>query len=185
MFDNRLMITGPPTHASDVDLVRMHADGDKEAFGVLCQRHHSRLVAVAARIAGQDADDAVQDGCLNAYQRVSRFRGESAVTTWLHRIVVNAAIDITRRRPLVAEAADEPWTEPEVGHADTRIDVRKQWQLISPDHQAALLLVDMMDYPVAEAARILGVSEGTIKSRAARARTALAGKLAPVTSRPG
>jgi RNA polymerase sigma-70 factor, ECF subfamily len=162
---------------SDADLVRLHAEGDKEALGVLCDRHGARLKAVAARIAGQDADDAVQDGCLRAFRRAGTFRGDSAVTTWLHRIVTNAAFDILRRNPPVAEPADEPWIGPETGQADTRIDLRTLWSGISTDQQAALLFVDMMGYPVAEAAGILGVSEGTLNSRAARARAALAGKL--------
>ncbi len=162
---------------SDADLVRLHAEGDKDALGVLCDRHGPRLKAVAARIAGQDADDAVQDGCLKAFRRAGTFRGDSAVTTWLHRIVTNAAFDIVRRSPLVAEPEGEPSTGSEVAQADTRIDLRELWSGISREHQAALLLVDMMGYPLAEAAEILGVPEGTLKSRATRARAALAGKL--------
>jgi RNA polymerase sigma-70 factor, ECF subfamily len=162
---------------SDADLVRLHAEGNKEALGVLCDRHGPRLRAVAARIAGQDADDAVQDGCLKAFRRAGSFRGDSAVSTWLHRIVTNAAFDILRRSPPVAEPVDEPSTTHQTTQADTRLDLLKQWSGISKDQQAALLLVDMMGYPVAEAAEILGVSEGTLKSRAARGRAALAGKL--------
>lgn len=157
--------------------MRKYADGDTDALGVLCQRHNGRLMAIAARIAGQDAADAVQDGCLKAYLKADRFRGDSAVTTWLHRIVVNAALDIVRRRRQVVEISEEPWTDPQTTQANTRIDLQKQWNRISRDHQAALLLVDMMGYPVAEAARVLGISEGTLKSRAARGRAALAGKL--------
>jgi RNA polymerase sigma-70 factor (ECF subfamily) len=162
---------------SDADLVRLHADGNNEALGVLCDRHGTRLRTAAARIAGQDADDAVQDGCLKAFRRADTFRGDSAVTTWLHRIVTNAALDIRRRNPLVAEPAGEPSSGSETGQADTRIDLWKQWSRISTDQQAVLLLVDIMGYPFVEAARILGVPEGTLKSRAARARAALAGKL--------
>ncbi len=164
---------------SDADLLRMHTEGNKDAFGVLYQRHRQRLLAVATRIAGgQDADDAVQNGMLQAYRCARNFRGESAVTTWLHRIVVNAALDITRRRPQLAiqdrERSCAVWPSAE---ADTRMDVRKQWLRLSPDHRAALLLVDMMGYPVAEAAQIIGVSEGAMKSRACRARAALADRI--------
>jgi RNA polymerase sigma-70 factor, ECF subfamily len=177
MNGNSRVTYGSLTVMSDADLVRLHSEGNKEALGVLCDRHGSRLRAVAARIAGQDADDAVQDGCLKAYHRADSFRGDSAVTTWLHRIVTNAALDILRRSPLVAEPADEPSTAPQTAQAETRIDVEKQWSGISADHQAALLLVDMMGYPYAEASEILGVPEGTLKSRAARGRAALAGRL--------
>jgi RNA polymerase sigma-70 factor (ECF subfamily) len=163
---------------SDADLLHTHVAGDQEAFGVLYERHRSRLRAVAGRIAGpQDADDAVQNGMLRAYRTADRFRGESAVATWLHRIVVNAAIDITRRRPLVAEG-QEPW-DPDwrTGEADTRMDVRKHWLRLSADHRAALLLVDVMGYPIAEAAKLVGVSAGAMKSRAHRARAKLAARL--------
>jgi RNA polymerase sigma-70 factor, ECF subfamily len=168
---------------SDADLVRLHAKGDNRALGVLCDRHGSKLKAAAARIAGQDADDAVQDGCLKAFRRADTFRGDSSVITWLHRIVINAAFDIVRRRPAVMEPDGEPSTGTQTGQADTRLDLRKQWFGISKDHQAALLLVDMMGYPVVEAAEILGVPEGTLKSRAARARAALAGKLEHMAGR--
>lgn len=177
MFDDRPVTTGPPEEMSDADLVRMHADGDNEALGVLCHRHKPRLMAAAARIAGQDADDALQDGCLKAYLHADHFRGDSAVTTWLYRIVTNAAHDIIRRRPLVREAVDEPWTDPQEAQADTRMDIQKHWLRLSSEQRAALLLVDMLGYPVAEAAQILDVPEGTLKSRAARGRAALACKL--------
>jgi len=156
----------------------MHSEGDREALGVLCKRHHPRLMAVAARIAGQDADDAVQDGCLKAFLGAEGFKGESAVTTWLHRIVANAAFDTIRRRRHVAEIADQPWTDPQVAQADTRIDLQRHWRRISRDHQAALLLIELLGYPVAEAARVLGVPEGTLKARAFRARVALGRSLA-------
>jgi RNA polymerase sigma-70 factor, ECF subfamily len=67
--------------------------------------------------------------------------------------------------------------------AETRLDVHTQWLRLSADHRAALLLVDIMGYPVAEAARIVGVAEGTMKSRAVRARAALAGKLSHLAAR--
>jgi RNA polymerase sigma-70 factor (ECF subfamily) len=117
---------------------------------------------------------------LKAYCKSAEFRGQSAVTTWLYRIVANAALDIVRRRRAVAEdgAEERPAGNPRTAMTDARLDIRMQWRRISPEHRAALLLVDVMNYPIAEAAALLGVSEGTLKSRAARARAALAGKLA-------
>jgi RNA polymerase sigma-70 factor, ECF subfamily len=178
MFDHSPAATGL-LERSDADLLRMHAEGNKDAFGVLYLRHRRRLWAIAARITGgQDADDAVQNAMLRAYSCAGGFRGDSAVTTWLHRIVVNTALDITRRRPQFAPQDGEPssaaWPSAE---ADTRMDVRKQWLRLSPDHRAALLLVDMMGYPLAEAAQIIGVSEAAMKSRAFRARAALADRI--------
>src|ERR1700743_3361158 len=89
-----------PGEPSDATLLRRHADGDKEAFGLLFRRHKDRLWAVALRIAcdPDDAADALQEAMISAFRRAADFRGESAVTTWLHRIVVNASLDL-RGRP--------------------------------------------------------------------------------------
>src|SRR5215468_8858620 len=80
--------------------MRAHADGDPAAFGEVVRRHRDRLWAVALRTLGdrEEAADAVQDALVSAYRSADRFRGDSAVTTWLHRIVVNACIDRARRR---------------------------------------------------------------------------------------
>jgi hypothetical protein len=95
-----------------------------------------------------------------SFRRADTFRGDSAITTWLDRIVAKAAPGILRSSPRVAEPAGEPATGAQTGQADTRIDLRKQWSGISREHQAALLLMDMMGYPIVEAAEILGVSAG-------------------------
>jgi Sigma-70 region 2 len=131
MFDDSPAATGL-LDMSDADLLRMHTEGNKAAFGVLYQRHRSRLWAVAARIAGgQDADDAMQNAMLRAYSCAGGFRGDSAVTSWLHRIVMNAAFDVTRRRPQSVPLGCEPpcaaWPTAE---ADTRMDVRKQQHVL-------------------------------------------------------
>src|SRR5215468_4270361 len=87
-------------HLSDTDLLRRHVAGDPDAFGVLFLRHKDRLWAVALRTAAdpEDAADALQEAMVSAFRRAGDFRGDSAVTTWLHRIVVNAAVDRLRRR---------------------------------------------------------------------------------------
>ena len=94
-------MSGPaPGEPSDAVLLRRHADGDTDAFGLLFRRHKDRLWAVALRIAcdPDDAADALQEAMISAFRRAGDFRGESAVTTWLHRIVVNASLDLLRRR---------------------------------------------------------------------------------------
>src|SRR6201992_2603214 len=85
---------------SDADLLRAHVDGDPQAFAELVVRHRDRLWAVALRTTGdrEEAADAVQDALLSAHRNAGRFRGDSAVTTGLHRIVVNACLDRIRRR---------------------------------------------------------------------------------------
>ena len=85
---------------ADAELLRRHVAGDTEAFGELFRRHRDRLWAVALRTVcdPEDAADALQDAMVSAFRRAGDFRGESAVTTWLHRIVVNASLDRLRRR---------------------------------------------------------------------------------------
>jgi RNA polymerase sigma-70 factor, ECF subfamily len=125
-----------------------------------------------------------------AFRRASSFRGDSAVTTWLHRIVVNAALDRMRRRSArpttggqddetldaLALGSGQPLSDPS-GATDTSMDVMSALRRLVPEQQAALVLVDMLGYSVADAAEVLGVSEGTVKSRAARGRARLLPRL--------
>jgi len=172
---------------SDADLLRAHLDGDAQAFAVLVRRHRDRLWAVALRTIGdrEEAADAVQDALLSAHRNAAKFRGDSAVTTWLHRIVVNACLDRIRRRqahPTVPlpdgnrdgdrPSAPEP-AAPAEDH-DTALVVRQALADLPAEQRAAIVLVDVQGYPVAEAAEILGVAEGTIKSRCARGRARMA-----------
>jgi RNA polymerase sigma-70 factor (ECF subfamily) len=174
---------------SDADLLRAHVDGDPDAFGELVRRHRDRLWAVALRTIGdrEEAADAVQDALLSAHRAAARFRGESAVTTWLHRIVVNACLDRIRRRqahptvPLpdgsrTPDGALIGGVEPAapVHDHDTALVVRDALAALPADQRAAIVLVDVQGYPVADAAVVLGVAEGTIKSRCARGRARMA-----------
>jgi RNA polymerase sigma-70 factor, ECF subfamily len=180
--------------ASDAELLTRHAAGDRDAFGELFRRHRDRLWAVAVRTLGdpEEAADALQDAMIAALRRADSFRGDSAVTTWLHRIVINAALDRMRRRaarPATAcqdldalATGGQSLADPS-GSSDTAIDVRAALQHLSPEQHAALVLVDMLGYPVADAAQVLGVSEGTVKSRAARGRARLLPRLEHL--RPG
>jgi RNA polymerase sigma-70 factor (ECF subfamily) len=179
---------------SDSDLLRRHVQGDPEAFGQLFLRHRDRLWAVAIRTLGdpEEAADAVQDAMISAFRRAASFRGDSAVTTWLHRIVVNACLDRLRRkasRPSagVDERTLEYLAESAVGldpsaTSDTSIDVLAALRTLPSDQQAALVLVDMLGYPVADAAQVLGISAGTVKSRCARGRARLLPRLAHLRS---
>jgi RNA polymerase sigma-70 factor (ECF subfamily) len=176
-----------PLAPSDADLLRAHVEGDPRAFAELVRRHRDRLWAVALRTVGdrEEAADAVQDALLSAYRGAARFRGDSAVTTWLHRIVVNAGLDRLRRRqshptvplPDGSHSADRPSgvepAAPAPDH-DTALVVREALAALPAEQRAAIVLVDVQGYPVAEAAEILGVAEGTIKSRCARGRARMA-----------
>ena len=92
------------TPGDDVDddraLLAAHVAGDADAFAEIVRRHRDRLWAVALRTTGdrEEASDAVQDALISAFRRAETFRGDAQVTTWLHRIVVNACLDRMRRR---------------------------------------------------------------------------------------
>lgn len=182
----------------DRALLDAHLAGDREAFGRLFGRHRDRLWAVALRTTGnrEDAADALQDAMVSAFRRADSFRGDAAVTTWLHRIVVNACLDRLRRRqvraaqPLLDDLeehaargdvlASTTATDPaaEVLADERRRQVLAALDLLPPDQKAALVLVDMEGYSVAEAAAVLDAPTGTVKSRCSRGRARLAVLLA-------
>ncbi|MEU0524852.1 RNA polymerase sigma factor SigM [Streptomyces niveus] len=172
---------------NDQDLLARHVAGDPDAFGELVRRHRDRLWAVALRTLGdrEEAADAVQDALVSAFRAAHTFRGQSAVTTWLHRITVNACLDRARKAasrktsPVDDTERLEQLLEPqESAEAPAeRQDLHRQLLValakLPADQRAALVLVDMQGYPVAEAAQVLDVPVGTIKSRCARGRARL------------
>jgi RNA polymerase sigma-70 factor, ECF subfamily len=184
---------------SDAELLRRHIQGDHEAFGELFARHRERLWAVALRTLGdtEEAADALQEAMISAFRRAGSFRGDSAVTTWLHRIVVNACLDRVRRRVArpTMPAGDEHSLDTltrsgatigdPVSDHDTVLDVDAALRMLPYEQRAALVLVDMLGYPVQAAADMLDVSVGTIKSRCARGRARLAPYLSHLRNRPG
>ncbi|GIE87168.1 RNA polymerase, sigma subunit, ECF family [Actinoplanes regularis] len=179
---------GDDTALSDAELVRAHVAGDPEAFAELVRRHRDRLWAVALRTTGdrEEAADAVQDALLSAHRAAAGFRGDSAVTTWLHRIVVNACLDRIRRRqahptvplPDGTRSDDDRSAGPEpiapTPDPDTVLLVREALAALPVEQRAPIVLVDVQGYGVAEAAAMLGIAEGTVKSRCARGRARMA-----------
>lgn len=174
----------PADPRSDSDLLLAHAEGDPHAFAALFHRHRDRLWAVALRTTGdrEDAADALQEAMLSAHRNAARFRGESAVTTWLHRIVVNACVDRMRRRqaqrtvPLPGQDDPRSYGEPAAAPVDhdTTMVVRTALAQLPLEQRASLVLVDLQGHSIAEVAEMLGVAEGTIKSRCSRGRARLA-----------
>jgi RNA polymerase sigma-70 factor (ECF subfamily) len=174
----------PVETVPDKELLTRHANGDPNAFAEIVHRHRDRMWAVALRTLGdqEEAADALQDAFLSAYRAAGRFRGDAAVTTWLHRIVVNACLDRLRRRsirPVVPIGDDATLdsvapknTDPTSAH-ELSLDVSQALQRIPFEQRAALVLVDMMGYAVDDAAKVLDVPPGTIKSRCARGRARL------------
>jgi RNA polymerase sigma-70 factor (ECF subfamily) len=185
------LVPGP---LSDKDLLAQHAAGDPDAFGEIVRRHRDRMWAVALRTLGdpEEASDALQDAFLSAYRAADRFRGDAAVTTWLHRIVVNACLDRIRRRtlrPVVNMSDDATFDavapkspDPTLAH-ELALDISDALRQLPYEQRAALVLVDMMGYAVDEAARVLEVPPGTIKSRCARGRARLAPLLGHLRNR--
>jgi len=188
---------------TDADLLAAHVAGDAEAFGELFARHRDRLWAVALRTTGdpETAADGLQDGLIAAFRRAGSFRGDAAVTTWLHRVIVNACLDrlraakVRRAEPLpddldeagrgsvvtANDGSDELLDPAEHGlRSERRTQVLAALQQLPAEQRAALVLVDMEGYPVAEVAAILDCAEGTVKSRCARGRAKLAVLLRPL-----
>ena len=171
---------------TDAALLRPHVDGDPGAFAVLVARHQDRLWAIAVRIMRnpEDAADALQDAYVAAFRRAGSYRGEAQVTTWLHRVVVNACLDRLRT---MGSRETEPFPEDldrwsrmgttlikgPVEMKEQRGIVAAALGVLNADQRAALVLVDMEGYSVEEAARILGCAPGTVKSRCARGRARL------------
>ncbi len=171
--------------ASDTELLSAHVRGDRYAFADLIARHQDYLWAVARRGCRnpEDAADALQEALLSAHRRAGAFRGECAVRSWLHRIVVNSCLDRLRRnavRPSVPFPEDgwEP-ADKHDGYAqvDAALTLRVALADLPEEQRMAVYLVDVEGRSVAETARILGVAAGTVKSRCARGRVKLAGAL--------
>jgi RNA polymerase sigma-70 factor, ECF subfamily len=165
----------------DAELLAAHRAGDPQAFGELTARHSRELWAIALRTLGDpdDAADAVQEALVAAYRRAATYRGDAAVRTWLRRIVVNACIDRIRHERLRRTV---PWPERDLpsrrtdpaAELATRLAVGEALAMVPVEQRIAVVLVDMQGYPVAEAAAILEIPVGTVKSRCARGRARLA-----------
>ncbi|MGY4708414.1 RNA polymerase sigma factor SigM [Mycolicibacterium sp. CBM1] len=174
----------PDRLRSDSELLAAHVAGDGDAFAELFHRHHRRLYRLAWQTTGhpEDAADAVQDAMLAAHRGASAFRHDAAVGSWLHRIVVNACLDRLRRdrhRP-VEPLSDDAAVADRTREVETTLVVRRALMRLSVEQRAAVVAVDMQGYSVADAAVLLGIAEGTVKSRCARARARLAVLLAPL-----
>lgn len=182
----------PPEEAALVDRLRR---GEDDAFADLVGRYGGRLLSVAKRLLrdGDEAEDAVQEAFLSAFRSIDGFHGQSRLSTWLHRIVVNAALMRLRRHKRRGEQsieellprfdgegywADEPSTaslpcDELIDAAETRTLVRRCIDQLPETYRAVLLLRDIEDLDTAEAAAVLGVTANAVKVRLHRARQAL------------
>ena len=172
---------------TDLELLLDHVSGDDTAFPEIVRRTSGAAWAVILKITANedDAADAFQETYLSAHRAAEKFRGDSAVSTWIHRIAVNAALACVKKRQknlttVLADIEDidvQTSTAPRVDlvhPSDAHLDVSRSLALLSHEQQQTVLLVDMYGYTQIDAAEILGCAEGTIKSRLSRARRALA-----------
>lgn len=164
---------------SDAELLAAHVTGDRYAFEELFYRHHRQLRRLACRTSrsSEDAADALQDAMLSAHRGAASFRNDAAVSSWLHRIVINACLDRQRRSTTPLSAALDDHTRPvadRTAQVDTAIVVRHALMRLPSEQRSAVVAVDMHGYSIADTARALGVAEGTVKSRCARGRARLA-----------
>jgi RNA polymerase sigma-70 factor (ECF subfamily) len=171
---------------SDADLLAAHVAGDRGAFEELFHRHRGQLSRLARRRSqtAEDAADALQEAMLSAHRSAGAFRHDAAVSSWLHRIVLNACLDRLRRNvfPTATLSDDCCALADRTASIETAIVVRQALMRLPAEQRAAVVAVDMHGYSVADAASLLNVAEGTVKSRCSRARARLAvllGHLSP------
>lgn len=187
--------------AEDAVLLRRLRAGDDEAFDLVVRTYSGRMLAVTRRILGNDEDarDAVQDAFMSAFRSLDRFEGGSLLSTWLHRIAVNAALmrlRTRRRKPeepienLLPVYKDDghhherfsSWSEPvdvSMARAENRALVRRCIDALPDTYRTVLVLRDIEELDTEESARALGISGNAVKIRLHRARQALRTLLAP------
>ena len=156
----------------DEALATAAAQGDRDAFAALLDRHYDRLFGLCFRLTGQRAwaEDLTQDICAALPVKIAGFRGEARFTTWLYRIVVNASHDNRRRAATHARAADG-WGEMEIARRAEAAEVAEALDWLTaamralPDELRDTVALVLDEVTHADAAEILGVSEGTISWR--------------------
>ncbi len=181
------------TALEEKETVAAAAKGDAVAFEKLVREHQKNVYSLAYKLTGsaEDAKDASQDAFLRAYQNLGSFRGDSRVSVWLYRLTYNASMDIikrSRRGTLVPMPTDEEGAELDVPDTAPRPDevyerreeleaVREAIGELDPDKREILIMREYRDMSYADIASALKLEEGTVKSRLARARMALAENL--------
>lgn len=172
-----------PLDPQEGSLITRSQRGDLEAFDRLVAAHEDHIYHAAYRITGnaEDARDAAQETFLKAFRALPRYRHEAAFSTWLHRIAVNASLDIVRRRPQVPPLSLEDVAlpaasgnpEPEVERSELQRRVHQGLARLAPDHRVIVVLRDLQGLAYEEIAEVLRIPIGTVRSRLSRAREAL------------
>jgi len=187
-----------PRTEDEASLVRRIAGGDRGAFTVLMRANNRRLYRLARASLGDhaEAEDAVQDAYLNAYRSIGAFRGESTLSTWLSRLVLNECLGRQRRRlrrenviPMVSfesttenvsGIAEEDAERPEqaAGRAQMRALLETKVGELPDAFRTVFVMRSVEELSVEETADVLGLSEETVRSRHFRARGLLRESLA-------
>ncbi len=165
---------------SDEDLAEAAARGDRTAFSALMERCYDRLFRLAFRLTGSraEAEDLTQDVCAALPAKITRFGGQALFTTWLYRVVVNAAHD-RRRRLASHRRAAEGWGAWEIARLEADAESAQQvdWLITAmrslPDDLRDTLALVLDEVTHAQAAAILGISEGTVSWRISEAKKKL------------
>ena len=165
----------------DERLIRRARGGDRHAFELLVLEHQHRLFTLAARELGSkaDAEDALQETLIRAWQGLSRFRGDSSFSTWLYRICLNAIVDQRARRsrgsgqPL-DDVVEPPDPRDRIAERELSDALQVGLSQLDETYRTPVLLYDVLGRSYAEIAETLGVAEGTVKSRIFRGRAELA-----------
>ena len=180
------------TRKEEAALVQRIQNGDADAFAVLMEEYQKKVYLLALRTVGnqQDAEDMTQEAFLRAYRSIHSFRGDSKLSVWLYRLTTNLCIDLLRsrgRKPTVSltvEDNDEDTQELDV--TDERYDPEEIFQrrelqravqrglaALPEDYRVILVLRELEGLSYAEIGEVLGLEEGTVKSRLFRARKKL------------
>jgi RNA polymerase sigma-70 factor (ECF subfamily) len=177
-------------NATDIALCRLAAKGDLTAFEIIYQRYHRRTYSLTLRMTGSqtEAEDLTQEVFIQLFRKIGSFRGDSAFSTWLHRLTVNQVLMHFRRRSYKNEKTSEDGEMPEQmvhGTANPnrmpvvdRIALKNAIAELPNGYRNVFLLHDVEGFEHEEVARHLGISVGTSKSQLHKARLKLRGLLA-------
>lgn len=177
------------SNAADIDLCRLATDGNLAAFEVLYQRYNRRTYSLCLRMTNSqtEAEDLTQEVFIQLFRKIGSFRGDSAFSTWLHRMTVNQVLMHFRRRTVKNEKTSDDGEMPEqivTGSANPgkmqvidKIALRNAIAELPRGYKNVFVLHDVEGYEHEEVARQLGISVGTSKSQLHKARLKLRGLL--------
>jgi len=183
------VVADAPAPRSDHALAQRAADGDMPAFEELYGRHHRRVYALCLRMTGNvaEAEDLAQEAFIQLYRKIGSFRGESAFTTWLHRLTVNQVLMHFRKKGVrlekttdegdlpvqIVQGTENPSSMPVID----RIALERAIAKLPPGYRSVFVLHDVEGHEHEEIAKLLGCSVGTSKSQLHKARMKLRGLL--------